>query len=59
MKKEQCKESENAWYPGKEYQPLFDHMYDEYGLILLHSELDDIINVCKQLDKNEGNGNQL
>lgn len=34
------------------YQPLFDLMQDEHGLILLESEMDEIILAARQVVKN-------
>lgn len=31
------------WYPGIEYQPLFDHMSKNHGMTLTISEMDEII----------------
>ena len=36
-------QSEN--YPGKAYQPLFDHLFNEHGLILTESEMNDIVHL--------------
>lgn len=36
-------------YPGKYYQPLFDHMSEEHGLTLLVSQMQDIIEIVKGL----------
>lgn len=36
-------------YPGSTYQPLFDHMAEQHGLILLNSEMDDIIEIVKKI----------
>lgn len=30
--------------------PLFKHIYDNHGRILLDSELDDIINICHKIN---------
>lgn len=38
-----------TWYPGIEYQTLFDHMLDEHGLELLQSEMEDIARLCIQI----------
>ena len=38
------------YYPGMEYQQLFDHMYNEHGLILLESEMDEIIEICNTIN---------
>jgi len=35
------------------YQPLFDHMEQEHGLVLTESELDEIMEVCKKMKKKE------
>ena len=34
------------------YSPLSDLMYDQYGIILLTSEMDDIIRACETVKKN-------
>lgn len=34
------------------YQPLFDHMFCEYGIILTISEMDDIISLAKKVNEN-------
>jgi len=33
------------------YQPLFDHLLREHGLILLQSEMDEIIRIVKEMKK--------
>lgn len=35
-------------YPGKRYQPLFDHLNSEHGLILHESEMDEIIRLVQE-----------
>ena len=35
-------------YPGKRYQLLFDHLNQEHGLILLESEMDEIIRIVQE-----------
>lgn len=40
-------------YPGYEYQPLFDHMSKEHGLILIHSEMSEIIEIVKNIINHE------
>lgn len=35
-------------YPGWEYQKLFDHMSEQHDLILLQSEMDEIIGICAE-----------
>lgn len=35
-------------YPGKRYQPLFDHLSQEHGLILHESEMDEIIRIVQE-----------
>jgi hypothetical protein len=37
-------------YPSSYYQPLFDHMRDQHGLILLSTEMSDIIELLRKLD---------
>lgn len=34
------------------YQPLFDHLQDEYGLTLLISEMDEIIGLVEKVNDN-------
>jgi len=41
------------WYPGKEYQQLFDHMSNEHGLTLLQSEMDEIISISNSINKDQ------
>ena len=38
------------------YQNLFDYMYDEYGVILLHNEIQEIVRRVK-LDEEQDNCN--
>lgn len=40
-------------YPGKRYQPLFDHLNIEHGLILHESEMDEIIRIVGGLNSNQ------
>ena len=40
-------------YPGKQYQPLFDHLNNEHGLILHESEMDEIIRIVGGLNSNQ------
>jgi len=41
------------YYPGSDYQELFNHMSEEHGLTLLESEMDEIIHISgRYLDKN-------
>ena len=35
--------------PGDYYQPLFDHMHEHHDLILLQTEMDEIIDVVNDL----------
>lgn len=35
-------------YPGAHHQRLFEHMYDEHGLILLCTELDEIVRIIEE-----------
>lgn len=37
---------EKEYYPGIQYQELFNHLSSEHGLTLLQSEMDEIINIC-------------
>lgn len=39
-------------YPGKQYQPLFDHLNSEHGLILHESEMNEIIRIVGGLNSN-------
>ena len=34
-----------------DYQELFNHMHDEHGLILLESEMDEIIHIVNKIQK--------
>lgn len=34
------------------YQPLFDHLHNEYGLTLLVSEMDEIVNLVEKVNDN-------
>jgi hypothetical protein len=36
-------------YPGSFYQPLFDHIREQYGLTLLSTEMSDIIEMVNKL----------
>ncbi|WP_027381861.1 hypothetical protein [Epilithonimonas caeni] len=36
-------------YPGKQYQELHDHMFEEHGLILLESQMQDIIHIVNKM----------
>lgn len=31
--------------------PLFKHIYEQHGRILLDSELDEILTICRKIDK--------
>ena len=42
-------------YPGSIYQPLFDHMLNEHGLILLDTEMTEICEVCRKIINAENN----
>jgi len=35
------------------YQPLFDHMHQEHGLILLESEMSDIITLVRKVEQEQ------
>ena len=35
--------------PGSYFQPLFDLMYNEHGLTLLHSEMSEIVVLVKKM----------
>jgi hypothetical protein len=48
----QCAEC-SEYYPGSIYQPLFDHMHDEHGLILLDSEMQEIIHIVNKIQSKE------
>lgn len=41
---------EGGDYPGKRYQPLFDHLKQEHGLILHESEMNEIIRIVGGLN---------
>lgn len=41
--------SENQYYPGSYYQPLFDHMSHEHGLTLLEGQMADIIHIVNKM----------
>jgi hypothetical protein len=41
-----------------EYQPLFDHMHEEHGLILLESEMQEIIRVVDSLTGKDASINE-
>ena len=43
------KQSKEVYSDNPRY-PLFKHLSDEYSLLLLDSELDEIINIAKQVD---------
>lgn len=36
---------EEKYYPGSSYQNLFNYLYEEHGLTLLESQMNDLINV--------------
>jgi len=38
-----------------DYQKLFNHMYDEYGLLLLEAEMQEIIKISKELKNQKTN----
>lgn len=38
----------NNGYPGKQWQPIFDHMVDEYDVSLTLSEMEELINVVSK-----------
>lgn len=40
-------------YPDSFYQPLFDLMREQHGLILLSSEMSDIVEMVKKLDRSQ------
>lgn len=40
-------------YQGKRYQPLFDHLHSEHGLILHESEMEEIIRIVNNLNSNK------
>lgn len=37
------------YYPGIYSQPLFDYMQDQFGLILLETEMSEIIEIVKKM----------
>lgn len=41
------------WYPGIDYQELFDYLYSNHNLILVQSEMDEIIYIVKKFLQNE------
>lgn len=41
----------------KELQELFDHMYNEHGLILLETEMFDIISIVNKIQEKESKSN--
>ena len=51
VKEEEPKADIPEYYPGIEYQELFDLMSEEHGLILLKSEMDDIIHIAVKISK--------
>lgn len=46
---EECDKKIEYDYPGKEYQELFNHLQDEHGLILLESEMSEIIHIVNKM----------
>lgn len=36
-------------YPGSDYQELFNHLCDEHDLIVLESQMQDIINIVNKM----------
>lgn len=44
---------ENLYYPGIDYQELFDLLYEQHGLNLLSSQMDDIIRIAIKMQKSE------
>ena len=44
---------EEIRFPGNQYQPLFDHLNSEHGLILHESEMDEIIRIVNNLNSNQ------
>ena len=39
----------NTKYPGSDYQELFNHLHDEHDLILLESQMQDIIHIVNKM----------
>lgn len=39
----------NTKYPGSDYQELFNHLHNEHGLILLESQMQDIIHIVNKM----------
>lgn len=37
--------------PSPHYWPLFEHMLKEHGLTLTDSEMHEIVQICRQLDR--------
>lgn len=40
---------EKEWKPGEYYQPLFDLLHNEHGLLPLETDMADIIDVVKKM----------
>ena len=51
VKEEEPKADIPEYYPGIEYQELFDLMSAEHGLTLLKSQMDDIIHIAVKISK--------
>jgi hypothetical protein len=43
-------------YPGDLYQPLFDHMADQHGVILTVDQLEQIMNIVKKMQSEQEAG---
>ena len=41
----------NNMFKGYKYQKLFDHVLDKYNKILLHDEMRQIIEIVREMDK--------
>ena len=39
-------------YPGWEYQPLFNHIEETYGLVLSHDDMYQILTACTEVMDN-------
>ena len=39
-----------AEYPGKDYQMLCDHLFDEHGIIAIQQDMDEIISIVHEMD---------
>ena len=37
------------------YQPLFEYMYDQHGVILLQTDMQEIVRIVKEMEETEEN----